>query len=127
MREQLGQSPEEEPVDSPHVNYPLHHVDGDGVHADHREYRGPLFPSLDIHDPIEDGEHGEEMIKVSELEMCEPDEVINAVNSSLRWANYENETMLQRILCYKEKGDTISVENLRRKNEFVNTILERRN
>ena len=47
---------EEKSIDSGAVNNPLHHVDGNGIHADDSEEERPTAPASYVDDIIEDGE-----------------------------------------------------------------------
>ena len=50
---------EEESIDSGAVNNPLHHVDGNGIHADDSEEERPTAPTFYIDDVIENCEADE--------------------------------------------------------------------
>lgn len=71
---------------------------------------------------FEDGEFDSEMVHASRLEICPDDEIINAVDSALRWSKLENRDLIERIAFFNENGDTQSVANLKQKASYIERI-----
>lgn len=68
---------------------------------------------------FEDGEFDSEMVHASRLEICPDDEITNAVESALRWAENEGKNILERIVYFNDNGDSQSVANLKQKALYI--------
>lgn len=71
-----------------------------------------------------DGEYTQSIIHSSKLSRCEnAGEMHLAIASATGWAIKEQENITERMLFYLHKGDTLSVENLIKKNKTINFVL----